>query len=243
METSTQLEEIAKALGTMFGCVLFLFVPVCLVFFVVMACTRKTRGWVVGSVICGVIVILAIGGVIVSEFMPGHQAPEENTRYASMFPTRDGLAEIMGAPGWKEIELGSEEASLMLGSTDAEEYLMVFSEANTDMPEGFTLDEFAELSSNAILSAATNPIATELSPLEIGGLAALSHEVSGTVSGIEVIYYNTFVQGKTHYHQIISWTLPKFKSQGLPRLKTAARSFREISPAHPSAVEPNLIPQ
>ena len=131
----------------------------------------------------------------------------------------------------------------MSGNPIAEEYMMVLSEAIADAPEGTTLTDFAELSSSAIVDAATNPTATELAPVDIGGLVALSHEVSGTVSGLEIIYHNTFVQGQAHFHQIISWTLPKYKAQGLRHLREATLSFRERSPTNLPEAEPDLIPQ
>lgn len=243
METTSQAQEIGTSIGAMLGCVLFLLVPASFVFFLIMASLRKTRGWVIATVVCGAIMLLGIGGMIMSGFLKGYQGAKEAARTEGLFPTRDGLAEIVGAPGWREMELGSEDAALMLGSTIAEEYVMVFSESIADAPEGYTLTDFADLSSSAIVDAATNPTATELAPVEIGGLAALSHEVTGTVSGIEVIYHNTFIQGRSHFYQIISWTLPKYKSQGLPHLREAALSFRERSPADPPASEPDLIPQ
>lgn len=243
METTSQAQQIGAAVGAMLGCVLLLLVPACFVFFLVMASVRKTRGWVIATVVCGAIMVLKIGGIPVSGFLPSYQGAKEVVRTGSLFPTRDGLAEITGAPGWAELELGSEDASLMLGNPIAEEYMMVFAEAIADAPEGYTLTDFAELSSGAIVDAATNPIATELAPVEIGGLAALSHEVSGTVSGIEVIYHNTFIQGQSHFYQIISWTLPDYKSQGLPHLREASLSFQERSPVDLPEAEPDLIPQ
>jgi len=243
MESTSQAQEIGTAIGAMLGCVFFLLVPVSFVFFLVMACVRKTRGWVIATVVCGIVLILGIGGVLVTGVLTGYQSAKSAGFEASRFPTRDGLAEIIGAPGWQEIELGSEDASLMLGSTTAEEYLMVLSEATTDFPEGYTLAEFAELASQAIIDAATNPTATELAPVQIGDLPAFSHEVTGTVSEIEVIYHNTFIQGESHFHQIISWTLPNHKAQGLTHLRVASSSFREMSPEDRPEAEPDLIPQ
>lgn len=243
METTSQAQEIGTAIGAMLGCVFFLLVPASFVFFLIMACIRKTRGWVIATIVCGAILILGIGGVVVSGVMTGYQAAREVARSGSLFPTRDGLAEITGAPGWAELELGSEDATLMLGSPTAEEYLMVLSEATLDFPEGYTLNDFAELASNAIIDTATNPSASELTPVDIGGLVALSHEVTGTVSDIEVIYNNTFIQGQAHFHQIISWTLPEYKAQGLPHLREATLSFREKSPSDIPEAEPDLIPQ
>jgi hypothetical protein len=243
METTNQLQEFGIAIGAMLGCVFFLLVPAIFVFLLIMACVRKTRGWVISTIVCGAILILGIGGIVVTGVMTGYQAAKEAARSGSLFPTRDGLAEITGAPGWAELELGSEDATLMLGSLTSEEYLMVLSEATLDFPEGYTLNDFAELASNAIIDAATNPTATELTPVDIGGLAALNQEVTGTVSDIEVIYHNTFIQGQSHFHQIISWTLPKYKAQGIPHLREAALSFREKSPDNLPEAEPDLIPQ
>jgi len=69
---------------------------------------------------------------------------------------------------------------------------------------------------------------TEPAPLKINGLPAFQAQVSGTVDGLKIDYLNTYVEGKEHFYQILTWTLASKRGAAFPRIRKAVGTFHEL---------------
>ena len=228
MESSSSAYEIFKVIGGMLGCVLIILVPALFLFTLIMAMTRKSKGWIVATIIAGTVSLVMVGVVAVYGVRFGSKALKEQ-QAVQVFTTTDGLATVTGAPGWRVLDLESGDATLSIGSLAAEEYLLVISELKSDFEVDFTLSDFAEIASQQTIDTVKEPVSGELMEKTIQGLSAYEREVSGTIEGTDVSYVNHYVEGREHFYQVMAWTLTNRKERAFPRLRAAADSFTETA--------------
>lgn len=214
------------------GCCLGVLFPAVFLFSLIMALTRKSRGWVVGAVISGILALLFLVGGVVVAVLAGVKEAKESARPRA-FSTSDGIATVMGAARWRDLDIGSEDASLGIGNVALEQYLVVISESRADFPEGYTLAEFAELASDQALANLAEVEAAEFSEVTVGGMPGLRHEVTGKADGLGIFYLNTYLESPGHYHQVMTWTLAENQDRYRSVLEAAADSFREVGGATP----------
>jgi hypothetical protein len=227
METSAAY-EMGKIIGMMVSCVLFLLIPATFIFTLVMALTRKTKGWIIGAVVSGLIGLLFIGGTLGVGFYTGFKAAKAS-REAQVFTSTDGLYSLTGAPGWRVLDLEAPDATLQVGNLFAEEYLIVIPDARAELGEDFLLQEFAEIASGQTLESVGEGEAGDLVEVEVGGLPGYRREVRGIIEGNDISYHLTYLEGKDHFYQIMAWTLTEKKATVFPKLEAAAASFSEIT--------------
>ena len=227
MESSAAY-EMGKVIGMIVSCVLFLLIPALFIFTLVMALTRKTKGWIIGAVVSGVVGLLFVGGIIFSGIYAGFKAAKAS-REAQVFTSTDGLCSITGAPGWRVLDLEAPDATMQVGSLFAEEYLIIIPDAKAELGDDFLLQEFAEIASGQTLESVGEGEAGELVETEIGGLPAFQREVRGIIEGNDISYHLTYFEGKDHFYQIMAWTLTDKKVTVFPKLEAAAVTFSEIT--------------
>ena len=228
MDSSSSAYEILKVIAGMLGCVLIILVPALFLFTLIMAMTRKSKGWIVATIVAGTISLAMIGVGAVYGFRFGSKALKEQ-RAVQVFATSDGLASVSGAPGWRVLDLGAEDATMSIGNLVAEEYLLVISELKSDFDADFKLSDFAEIASQQTIDTVEGAVAGELVEKTIQGLPAYEREVSGTIEGTDVSYFNSYVEGREHFYQVMAWTLTNRKEKAFPRLRAAADSFTETT--------------
>lgn len=228
MESSSSAYEIVKVIGGMLGCVLLIVVPALFLFTLIMALTRKTKGWVAGAIITGLISFLIVGVVIFLSVRSGLKAVKEQQE-AQIFSTSDGRVTVAGAPGWRVLDLDSADASMSIGNLFAEEYLIVISELKSDFDADFGIRDFAEIASQQTIDSVENAVAGELVESMVQGLPAYQQEVSGVIEGTDVSYFNTYIEGREHFYQVLAWTLTDRKEKIFPTLRAAANSFTELA--------------
>jgi len=215
-----------------FGCCVGLIFPAVFLFTLIMALTRKSKGWMIAAVVSGVLALLALIGGVVFGVITGTKAAKEQAMPRA-FSTSDGLATVMGASGWRELNLQVGSSTLGIGNELAEEYLLIISEPKTDFPEGFSLNEFAEAAAGQTKDNLEGASAGEMTELTITGRSAFRQELTGSVDGLAIFYLNSYVDGRDHFHQVMTWTLLEKRDASRATLGAAADSFREIETVVP----------
>lgn len=216
---------------TLLGCCLGILFPALFLFFLIMALTRKSKGWIIAAVVSGILALLLFGVLMLGGAMSAFKGIKEAAEPRE-FSSSDGLVRITGGGGWRIQNLGVEDATLAVGSPFKEEYLIVISEPKADFPEGFDLSQFAQVAVEQSSAAITDPEAGEFTPVSVKGLDGLRVEITGTVDGIGIAYLNTYFSGRDHFHQVMSWTLLDRKESAFPNLESASDSFRETEPGN-----------
>ncbi len=232
METTSTALEVGKVIGGLIGCFFFLAIPAFFVFSLVMAITKKSRNWTIATVIMGTLGFLLLAGVFGVGLYTGWQKAQEE-RVARDFNTSDGLAVVTGGSGWTNLDLDAEDATLSIGNLFAEEYLIVISEEKSAFDSDFGVKDFADVAVEQTVNLLEGAIVKEPIATTVNGLPGYVREISGEIEGIDITYFNTYVEGRTHFHQILTWTLTRKKGKALPKLQAAAESFRELPPIVP----------
>jgi hypothetical protein len=210
-----------------FGCCVGLLFPALFLFFLIMALTRKSKGWIIAAVVSGIITLLTFIGGIAFAVTTGVKEAKKQAEPRS-FTTSDGLATVTGAPQWRELAIGSADASLGIGNQVLEQYLVVITEPKADFPEGYTLAAFAEIASEQALATLADAEATDFSEVTVGGMKGLRREVKGSADGLGIFYLNTYLESPTYFHQVMAWTLVENEERYRAVLETAADTFREV---------------
>lgn len=212
-------------------CALFLVIPPLFILALVMALVKKTRGWIIAAVVSGVLgLLLVFGGVGTAMFLGVSEARKQAV--PRNFTLEGGVATVTGGPGWKVLDIGSEDADLGIGNIFSEQYLVVLAEPKADFPEGYDLAGFAELAFGQFAGTLEETQASEPVAVTRQSLPRLRREMTAKGDGIRVFYLIDYAEGRDHYYQVMAWTLENRQTSGRPVLEAALDSFREpqVSP-------------
>lgn len=218
---------VGAELLAVFGCCVGLLFPAFFLFFLIMALTRKSKGWIIAAVVSGIITLLTFIGGIVFAVTTGVKESEKQAEPRS-FTTSDGVATVIGAPQWRQLTIGSAGTSLGIGNQVLKQYLVVTTKPRRDFTEGYTLAEFAAAASEQELSILASKQVTDFSELTVGGMKALRQEARGSADGIGLFYLNTYLESPSHFHQVMIWTPEEDEDPYRAILEKVADSFREV---------------
>ncbi len=210
----------------------FLIVPPLFILALVMALVKKTRGWIIAAVVTGVVgLFMVLGGVGFGVFLGLSEAKKQSVPMD--FATENGSATVTGGPGWKVLEIGSEDADLGIGNIFSEQYLVVLAEPKANFPDGYDLEAFAELAYGQFAQTLTEIAAADPVSVSHQAIPRLRREISAKSDGIGVFYLIDYAEGRDHYYQVMSWTLREREAAGRPVLESALNSFREGGSTNP----------
>lgn len=221
-----------RELIVIFFCAAFLIVPPVFIFALVMALVKKTRAWIVTTVLSGIVgLLLVIGGIAAAVGMGIAEAKKQ--ALPKDFSTESGVATVTGASGWSVLDIGSEDADLGIGNIFSEQYLIVLAEPKADFPEGYDLAAFAELAYGQFSQTLADVEAGD--PVEVShhSLPRLRRELRAASEGIRIYYLIDYAEGRDHYYQVMSWTLEDRRLKGKPVLESALNTFRESAAVPP----------
>ncbi|HMF45699.1 MAG TPA: DUF4190 domain-containing protein [Candidatus Udaeobacter sp.] len=119
----------------------------------------------------------------------------------------------------------NKQASLQVGNKRNEVYLMVITDAKTDL-DNFTLEKHHQQTRDRMLQKMKSASAIEPISLTIDGHPALQDELSGTESGTNVVFLHTTVDDGDHFQQILAWTLKSRWQKQNQLLREVTGSFR-----------------
>lgn len=91
-------------------------------------------------------------------------------------------------------------------------YVIVLDEKKTDLLRGLdsnrviNLDGYANLMVSSIEETMQEPRQTEILKTTINGLDSRIVQIGGKVDGIDILYYNSFIESDKHFIQIVTWT-------------------------------------
>jgi hypothetical protein len=129
---------------------------------------------------------------------------------------------------WTKMPELNKRASLQVGYESKEMYLIVITDAKTDVPD-LTVETHHKLTRDRMLQKMKNASATQPLSLTIDDHPALQYELTGTEKGTNVVFLHTTVDDGDHFQQILAWTL-KSRWQKQNQLLRNHREFpqREI---------------
>ena len=149
--------------------------------------------------------------------------------------SNDGLVEISVPGNWTTTMSLSPDASIEVANIFTENYAIVITESKSDFTDGSvplhaaveTVEGYGRLVSNQ-MTEGSELRKTVLKPsYSINGRDAVLFRFKGQVDGIPVVYWLGVVDGKKHFHQIMTWTLTSREDRNKEKLLAVIDSFRE----------------
>ena len=225
-----------RVIGSIIGSLLCAGLGVFAVVAIVMACVKRTTGWIVAGVVFLLLGIAGAGVIGVAGFKAFTDARKAQTTRKSV-TSSDGWVRLQIPGSWSELpELGA-DASLKVGNKFAEQYLMIFTDPKSDFRG--SLDSFSQLTTKRMLSKLADSSASGPTPLTINGFPAVRVRLEGTANSVRVVYLHTSVETPDGFHQILQWTLPSREKIAFPIFEEVASTFNL---ARPASVEPSSQP-
>lgn len=130
-------------------------------------------------------------------------------------------------------------ASLQYSNGEKELYVIVINENKASITQALvdnqleemydaSLDGFAQLMLDTYCEGMNVTTITDVENAVINGLEARVVAVEGDVEGVDIYLQIAYIEGKSDYYQLMTWTLLSRKSMFIEQMKTLTHSFREI---------------
>ncbi len=126
------------------------------------------------------------------------------------------------------------DASLQYQNVFKEFYVVVIDEPKVDLDSlfadtGNNLENYAKLLKTNFQNGLTKIKISPTTTTQINGLKAQTLTIEGVLEGTHNIYYEAaVVESKTHYYQVLAWTLANQKEKYSKQMKNIIASFKEL---------------
>jgi hypothetical protein len=143
----------------------------------------------------------------------------------------DGKYQLSLGSGWTAVNFHI--AAVQIGAADkhAGEYVEVVAEDPADYTD--SLQQYAQAKRDTMAMSLDNPGMTTAELLKVNGVDAIRYQIHGQLpdSNVSVGYVLTVLKTKTHYIQVIAWSLESRFSKCRPDLEGLVTGFSENSPS------------
>lgn len=136
----------------------------------------------------------------------------------------DGRINITVPALWTKMPGLNKQASLQVGDKTKRMYLIVITDAKTDVPN-LTLETHHQLTRDRMLQKMKNASATKPVSLTIHGRPAMQDELSGTENGTKVVFLHTTIDDGDHFQQVLAWTVKSRWEQQNQLLREITRTL------------------
>jgi len=213
--------------GMIGGALLVLGVIAFGVFSFIMALMRRTKGWIICTI---VFALLGFGAFIVGIVagVKGLQKAQASAAQPKTKVSSDGWISLRVPGNWKDLPNINNAGTIKAGNLIREEYCIALSDEKTDLIGN--LDDFHELVLDSIRERLTGCVTGPPQSLVINGFPARRVRVSGRSGAISVLYHHTAIETPEGFHQLVMWTLPSKEKFAWPVFDRTAASFAVVGP-------------
>lgn len=190
------------------------------------AFTRKTPGWIIGSILSGIVALgglLGAAGVAVNSVAKAAKTHREAKAKKDRISSPDGKVGISVPGNWKPIPNLNEAASISAGNEFLEQYAVIIENPKSDFAGD--LKDFDEQVTGMISGNLQDPEVSEAEDRMIGEYPALHRRIFGISDKIRVVYLMSSVETADGFYQILTWTLPSREESAAPILQEVIDSF------------------
>jgi hypothetical protein len=231
-DTSSAAYKIGTIIGVILISILMIGLPILFIVSLIKLISTKNKNWIIGLVLSG-LPLLALVCIFIFGIYAGLQ--EAISKRKPGIASVSGMGRIVNVPdsklslqipsNWRELKNINADASLSLGNPSREEYFIVLTETKIDL-EG-NLQDFSDITCDAIFASLTNATMSEPKTLTINGLSAVQREISGSIDRIKISYLHTSLEGKEQYYQLLGWSVVSRKTQAFKAIHDVVHSCKE----------------
>lgn len=219
-------QAVGRTIGIAFVAVALLGGGLFFVISMIKAATRKTRGWIIGAVVSGVVALgglLGAVGLAASSLGKAIQSSKSEGERKNRMASDDGRYRIEVPKSWKEMPELNEAAGIIAGNAFREQYVLVIENSKSDFVG--TLEEFDQLTSDGLEENLKNPEVSAPENRNVGAYPALHRRIVGTTDNIRVAYQISSVETADSFYQVMMWTIPSREAAALPVFREVIDSF------------------
>lgn len=143
--------------------------------------------------------------------------------------SKSGTMSVTQPAFWFEIDSLNDDADIKIGNPLLEAYFIIIREPKTDLPEGYTLEEYSQTTREYIKTGSSNY--TELidsSFTRINKLEAIKYSIDATVENVDIRYWHVSLKSEKGFYQLIAWSLPTKFESNQENFTLVIDSFREL---------------
>jgi hypothetical protein len=143
----------------------------------------------------------------------------------------DGVYQLVLSKDWEPADFHVDTAQIGATNKHSGEYVEIVAEDRQAYVD--SLQQYAEAKRDTMALSLDNPRMTAAQRLTVNGLEAMRYDLHGQLpnSNTSVGYVLTVMKTKTHYVQVIGWTLESHFSDNQAELEGLAGGFSETADA------------
>lgn len=223
--------QLGQSLAPILLAVLFLLLGGFFIFSIIKACRRKSAGWIISSVISGVLAIaslLGVLGLVVSKAMENKTIAENGGGKTKLVTGKSGTFTIEMPSNWSEMPRLSQEsdAQIGVGNGRRELYTIVLEESKQDI-EG-DLESYDNLVLKGMKAKMSGAELSDVTVRTLNGLPARQHRLEGSFDRIGIVYHLATVESPEAFYQVLTWTLRSKEPIAKPILEEVINSFKVL---------------
>lgn len=127
-----------------------------------------------------------------------------------------------------EVQNLNPEASLQYQNPLKEFYVIVLDEPKADFTDPISLEEYKNILRTNLEASLENPTFSPIRDTVINGLKTKLSSLSDKTDGIAIYYQFAYIESKTHFYQILTWTLENRKDKFSQDMDKIIASFKEL---------------
>jgi hypothetical protein len=139
----------------------------------------------------------------------------------------DGLVKLAVPANWTTRSDLVDGATIQMGDISANTFLVLQSYNKADIAG--TFEKFADQSSAAIKANLKDGKRAPLGEQKVGGLPGVQYRLEGAAERFNLVYFVTYVEGKSSYHELLMWTISSNQASALETFHQILPTFQEIS--------------
>ncbi len=119
-------------------------------------------------------------------------------------------------------------ANLQMGNAFKEAYAIVISENKMDF-DSLSLEGHSDLTRGLIKTSLSKYKESGPEYMSNGNLRTLRYRLTGSLGGLNLVYWHVTIETKEHYHQMLLWSLKSKFSSNEADYNSVIQSFEAIS--------------
>ena len=164
------------------------------------------------------LVIVVISGFVACDFLPSK--PKKVEFFDQSFSV------IMPA-SWSLRSDLNDVADLQMGNSFKEAYTIIISENKMNFDD-ISMEDHSDITRSMIKQGIKNYHESSPEIIDIEGYRALRYRLSGSVNGVNIVYWHVTLETENHYHQMLLWSLKSKFPKNEAAFDSVIQSFEEI---------------
>jgi len=165
-----------------------------------------------------ILVILVFSGFVACNFLPSQPQKVEflDQSFSVIMPASWSLRSDLNGV-----------ADLQMGNSFKEAYTIIISENKMNFDD-ISMEDHSDITRSMIKQGMKNYHESNPEIIDFGGYRALRYRLSGSVNGVNIVYWHVTLETENHYHQMLLWSLKSKFSKNEADFDSVIQSFEEI---------------